>query len=314
MNNRLSICMTTYNRSEILDDVLYHIIGIIEKYDIAIYISDNNSTDQTSVILEKHKNNYKYLFYNINSINQGFDRNFEIVMNMSNSDYIWTMGDYSFIEYNSIEQLLNLLNNEEFDAIFLNNYTRVLNQPSKIYNDSKNIMKEIAWHVTILDSMVWNKKILGNSNFSRFYNTMFAYYGVMFEYLAKDNIKVYWDSNSYIKDAHPKKNSLYIKDTFEVWLKNWSNLILSLPVYYTYDIKLFLIREHGIKSGLLSIKRLLVLRKEKILNLKVLYKISTYLKMSLGEYIFRVFIISTIPSCILPVKLAKKFISNIKKD
>ena len=47
MNKDLSICIPTYNRAKFLDENLSKTIPICRKFKIPIYISDNDSKDNT---------------------------------------------------------------------------------------------------------------------------------------------------------------------------------------------------------------------------------------------------------------------------
>ncbi|MGI1939172.1 glycosyltransferase family 2 protein [Shewanella oncorhynchi] len=261
MNENISICITTYQRGEILDDVLDNIVRVASNHDVAIYVSDNASSDCTEEVLKKYKKIYPYFFYNINSENIGFDRSFEVVMNMAKSKYIWTMADYSFIKEDSIERLLGIIkSNNDLDLIALNNSDRVVNIKSQLYTDRNLILSEIGWHITLLDSLVWNKKIVENGSFNRFYGTLFGYLGVALEYVGNVESRVYWDSCSYINGTHPEKSSLWFKNAIEVWAKNFTELVLSLPQFYSLESKLTLIRAHGERSKLFSLRSLISLR------------------------------------------------------
>ena len=58
MNKNLSICIPTYNRAKFLDENLEKIIPLCKRYEVPIYVSDNNSPDETYDVVQNHKKNY----------------------------------------------------------------------------------------------------------------------------------------------------------------------------------------------------------------------------------------------------------------
>ncbi|WP_422555544.1 glycosyltransferase, partial [Sulfuricurvum sp.] len=50
MNKQLAICIPTYNRAKVLEELLFDLIPQVAPLDIPIYISDNNSLDQTQIV------------------------------------------------------------------------------------------------------------------------------------------------------------------------------------------------------------------------------------------------------------------------
>ena len=66
MNNLISICIPTYNRESLLKESLVKLISQIREFSIAIYISDNSSSDNTEEVVKELSNNYKYIFYHKN--------------------------------------------------------------------------------------------------------------------------------------------------------------------------------------------------------------------------------------------------------
>ena len=59
MNKELAICIPTYNRALVLKDLLNDLILKVEDYQVAIYISDNNSQDNTYDIVREAQKKYK---------------------------------------------------------------------------------------------------------------------------------------------------------------------------------------------------------------------------------------------------------------
>ena len=109
MNQLLTICIPTYNRSKKLEKNLRHLIKIIGDQKICICISDNASIDDTENVINEIKKSYPYIRYNRNRNNLGFSGNFSAVLKMSNTKYAWLLGDDDYITFNGINCVLEVV-------------------------------------------------------------------------------------------------------------------------------------------------------------------------------------------------------------
>jgi len=128
----LTIAIPTYNRSDKLNKHLVNINTILFNYErsnfIELLISDNCSTDETYEICKKHDaidKNYTFTYLK-NESNVGSERNFIEAILKSSGKYVWLMGDDDTICDNSIEYIVNILeNNYEVGFFFINYYKDV---------------------------------------------------------------------------------------------------------------------------------------------------------------------------------------------
>jgi len=119
---KLSICIPTYNRSKHLKNCLASIGEADSKYldQIDICISDNGSTDDTEAIVKDAKRFLK-INYQRNDSNLGIPRNFLKVVSMAVGEFAWLIGDDDLLFPYSIEQILNLINNNpKIDYFYIN--------------------------------------------------------------------------------------------------------------------------------------------------------------------------------------------------
>ena len=107
----LSICIPTYNRSEYLDICLASIVSQKEfnSEDLELVISDNASIDNTEEIVKKYQRKHKNIFYSKNKENIR-DKNFPLVINSAHGIFRKLCNDTLIFEDNSIQYLLNLIN------------------------------------------------------------------------------------------------------------------------------------------------------------------------------------------------------------
>lgn len=89
----LSICIPTYNRGNVLKQVLEKYVSAPDFDDaVELVISDNASTDNTQQIVEefaKHRENIKYHRNEVNIV----DRNFPLVLDIASGEYLKLMND-----------------------------------------------------------------------------------------------------------------------------------------------------------------------------------------------------------------------------
>jgi len=122
MKKKLSICIPTFNRAEILEGLLHKLIyemKYLEK-EVEICISDNASTDETHNVIKSIIRNHKSisLKYKKNDNNLGFDKNCELALRMGEGQYKWIFSDY--ILDGTLRKILIKLDLDKPDLVFVN--------------------------------------------------------------------------------------------------------------------------------------------------------------------------------------------------
>ena len=89
---KLSICIPTYKRSQLLAELLDSIIaqGIP---DIEVIVSDDASPDDTADVAQGYYARIPHFTFIRQPENIGLDRNFLAVVEAATGDYVWLMGD-----------------------------------------------------------------------------------------------------------------------------------------------------------------------------------------------------------------------------
>lgn len=92
---KLAIAIPTYNRSEILNDILWIVGPQIQKFhpEVACFIIDNNSTDNTAEIVQEHAARWGFVHYVKNNSNVGLVRNIANAIHIPDSEWVWLLGD-----------------------------------------------------------------------------------------------------------------------------------------------------------------------------------------------------------------------------
>lgn len=131
MNNQplLTIAIPTYNRASYLDLCLKRIteeIASLSKENrslVNVYVSDNASSDSTVEITLKYQSLNLYGFKVVrNTENIGADNNIAQCYDSAISSYVWVLGDDDIILPGCLAMVLDVLQNQKIDILYLNNY------------------------------------------------------------------------------------------------------------------------------------------------------------------------------------------------
>lgn len=303
-NPHLSIVIPTYNRAPFLAQCLKFLIPAAKSHNIGIYVSDNNSEDNTKEIVDKIINDYSFIEYHCNEENLGPDKNFEIALKIPQTNYIWLLGDTYQIKFDSLDFILkNILNKQsEIDAIVINVNHRVKDVKSRDYTEKNGLLGDLGWHMTCLSSLIYSKHLIDGANFKRYRETYFIQTGIIFEYIEDKEFLIEWVNEQSVDPIILDKirKVSWREKTFEIWVERWSNFVFSLPPSYEIKTKLYSIKNHGSKSELFSARNLLSLRASGILDIATFRKF-TYLFPWVVSSVFVVFIISLLPKNFLKI-------------
>lgn len=291
----ISICIPTYNRASSLKIIMPELISTIKEYNFEILIVDNASSDDTKEVVDDFKKIYNTITYHRQDENVGADKNFEAALRLSKSKYAWLLGDTNLICKDELYTVLNILQTGGHAAVLVNSDNRVKNVPSQVFTDPTLLLKYIGWHITLLCSIIFSKSLIENASFKRYYNSNFIQTGIVFEYLVTNPATSYWHSGNAIMGL--RKRSGWVNDALLVFAQRWTLFVLSLPPSIPLNIKLSCIKDHGIKSGVFSLKSLIRFRMDGHITKVVYKKYKSYLfyNTKLSTYIIFYFLM-LIPS------------------
>lgn len=270
-NTALAFTIPTYNRADFLDYSLKIHIPLARAHRIAIFISDNGSTDATAEVVKKHQQNYPFLYYFRNETNLGADANFERALHYPAAEYVWLLGDTYHIPKEGLDTLMEILENAPpYDAIVVDLLHRAADIPRQEYYDSNRLLSDLGWHMTCLSTLIYRSSMIPHARFERYHNTNFIQTGIIFEYISHHNFRILWEKNISINELNPpllQKTGWYHQPVlFDIACIRWSNFVFSLPASYDLEVKLKTIMDHGEKSYLFSLKNLFVLRSRGVFN------------------------------------------------
>ena len=123
MSIKLSICIPTYNRADLLISALQSIEGNLHaQSSIEVVVSDNGSKDNTQEIVADYSDRILNLRYHRNSENIGPVKNVRNVIQMAAGEFVWLFSDDDIMAEGALDYLLNFISNhQDTDYIY---YTR----------------------------------------------------------------------------------------------------------------------------------------------------------------------------------------------
>ncbi len=269
----LSIVVPTYNRSDYIDFFLEIHIPLLEQYSIAIYVSDNASTDDTVNVLKKWQQRYEHLHWQTlgKNIHEGV-QNYEKALTMSTAKYTWLIGDSYEIPAISFSIVLEFLKKAKTPCQFIvvDHGGQPSDLPEKLYKDPNEALEDLSWIMGCVGSTIYHNSVITEQFFQkeRIQNRPCAFCHVSFilKYMTNQNVCLYWKPSAKIVTLKTRQRRYGWGDTFfELVFEDWPLTIKSLPFQFTDKSKQIAIGLIA-KSPLLSWRRLLTLRAQNVLT------------------------------------------------
>ncbi|MEY3758934.1 MAG: hypothetical protein RIR39_425 [Pseudomonadota bacterium] len=276
VNNLISITIPTYNRAPFLDACLEYHIPLARKHNVKIFISDNASDDHTQEVVKRRCAEYALISYTRNESNIGPDANFEQALKLADTKYVWLLGDTYKLPEKGLDYVANLLATcaGNYDLIVFNWKNRVKDIASQDYSNPNKILSDIGWHMTCISALVYKVDRLRACNFKGYLDTNFIQTGIIFDYISSHDHLVHWNRDISVETIFidgVKKNT-WPEYRFEIWFERWPKFIFSLPPVFALSSKIKAIKDHGVKSKAFSIKNILMMRFNNLLDLNVYKK------------------------------------------
>ena len=287
----LSICIPTYNRGAMLEKSIRNMVKVCEESNILIYVSDNASLDDTEDRMLRLREEFDFIQYHRHQKNIGSDDNFEFVLKMPNTKYRWLMSDTCYVD-NVGSLVIDLVTNE-WDGYVLNDpSTRAKYLPSNrvVYDDARIMISEIGWHLTWISCMIYNESLINSFDFRRYKNSCFNQTALMFEPTANRTSKICFNPYLVVKNLPVEKESGWHYHVFDVLYRQWYLLIMSLPLYYEYEVKKKCIEDAASKPTLLTMRFHAMRRIEGKWSWKDVYRNRFFIKQANGHYFCLLFI------------------------
>lgn len=154
-NPLLSICIPTYNRSEILDKTLNSLFSNpdFDKNKVEVIVSDNSSTDSTRYVVSK----YPLVRYFCNEYNLA-DTNFAKSLSYATGEYIKLFNDTLSFNEGMLRQMLLTIEKNKNNNLNLFFYQNMFKNSNciKVVNSISGFLNEVSFHTTwIINFGIW---------------------------------------------------------------------------------------------------------------------------------------------------------------
>jgi len=153
-NPLISICIPSYNRAVQLEKCLNSIYSQIGNDSLfEVFVSNNNSSDNSEDVINKFLNLYNNLTYNKNETNIGGDKNIALTIEKSKGRYFILHGDDDYFKENTIYPLVDIINkNTKSSLLFIN----VLSNKNDVvlYNGINEFLQATSIAASFISSII----------------------------------------------------------------------------------------------------------------------------------------------------------------
>lgn len=299
MKKILSICIPTYNGGKYLKYNVNKLIGLSLKYNFDICVSDNASTDDTQEYMLNLITKYNFIKYHRNNENMGAAYNFDCVLKMADTKYIWLLGDDDEIFEDTIEKIIIVLLKYNPDICLLNslNDSKI---ESKLYTDKNEVMSYLGLLLTCISNYILLKTLVEKIELKKIKNNAFPH-TIEILRLLNTNCKLYCLNNIQMRALNSEIR--YKNKVIRYFFKDYHDVIDNIVGYSDKAKKLF------IKKGyeLFNIRFIIDLRIKEAINFKCLYDFRSYMHLIPFKLKIIFIIFSFIPKDFL------RFIVNLYK-
>lgn len=292
MNPSLAVCIPTYCNHEYIELLIDHEIDHYCELGFSLYIFDSSPDDDTFIVVDNYKKEYKNLFYykfspDIHS-NEKVYNVFQMAGEEIECDYLWVRSDALLCDKVLLYAIKDYLK-KEYDYIYTiiqgKEYKRIFE-----INDRQSFFEDYAWRVCLYGAAILNvKTVLSGIDWDYMTNRYlddekinFSHVCLYFEQMSRKSFNaLVIDVPEYLYyENGRKKQSSWRNDSLELWLKRWPAAINSLPDIYKNKIRA--IRAFGSDGDFFKPYNLKILRDEGVLDLDACKKYKRYIESYSG--------------------------------
>lgn len=268
----LSICIPTYNRASFLKQCVESFLPEAKKYEIAIFISDNASSDNTKDIVDQLQKSYPNIYYSRNP--KTIPDNFSKVISLSDTQYTWLFADDDAVQGQVIGKVLKALK-DEADLVVVNGSTNSLDFTKVIEDRRLNVfedtiyepgehekfMVENAFYLTFMGSLIVNRNKYLTFKDTYSVAKYFPHVSVVLNYIV--GVRVYVVAEPHVRIR--LQNSGWSAKKFEVLMVDWPNTIWNLRNEYSDAAKSKVVQKRRIES----VKYIMASRANRMYDLEI---------------------------------------------
>ena len=165
--------------------------------------------------------------------------------------------------------------------------------------------------MTCISTLVYRADMLLECNFKGYLDTNFIQTGIIFDYISSHDHRIHWNRDISVETIfiNTVKKNTWPEYRFGIWFERWPKFVFSLPPVFLLASKIKAIKDHGVKSKAFSLKNLLMMRVNNLLNLSVYKKYRYMMPLTISHKRSLIFLsISILPISI--IKLLNRCLGN----
>jgi len=298
----LAVCIPTRNRRRTLEACLESVLPQAESLGVGVCVSDNCSSDDTWNALEALKRQYPWMQIMRHMRDIGYRDNLTGVVLSCRAQYVWPMSDKLVLLPGALEFVVAELVRLHPDAVVVNFPGRVVSTVEKVYSAPQFCLTELGWHVTLCGATVLPRQAWIDVLYVQPLSRDFPQVVALFSYLASLSTPQVLFSGRVLVQAEKNGGAGDVGGTHywngravRTWGRNWYDAIMSLPVPYSTEAKLQVIRSHSEHTGILGLVGLIRLRAQGELTLQRLNAEQVPLRAAISVPWWLAVIISVVP-------------------
>ena len=274
---KLAMCIPTYNRPEVIQELVEKIAPRYWQYGFDLYIYDSSENTQTEQIVQTWIDRCEKLHYvKIDSKIHSNLKVYNIFKEFGEAleyDYLWVCTDAISWSDHVLDSIGKCMQ-QGYDIV-IPNYRDMENLGDREYTDENALFLDCAWHMTLYGSTILKvstmlQKVNWDELIEKYMVPECINHSHVAFYFEKIKKLDHWRaihlsfSDKDMILSRLRRVSGWRKETFYVWCYCWPTMINKLPD--TYKNKKEVIKKHGINSQILSYWNLKDLRKENVLD------------------------------------------------
>lgn len=232
---RLSLCIATMNRGDVIGETLESIVSQAGD-DVEIIVLDGASNDNTTQVVESFQQRLPALRYIRQTKNGGVDKDYDLAVQAATGEFCWLMSDDDLLEQGAVGAVLSALQ-PDCDLIIVNAQVRTRDmatvlEPRRLVFDSDREYRSDQWdtffedtaeYLSFIGCIVIRRSIWLERERDRYFGTLFIHMGVIFQSPLRGKVSVIAHPFIQIRYA----NALWKPKEFEIWMFKWPNLLWS---------------------------------------------------------------------------------------
>ncbi|MEE3495375.1 MAG: hypothetical protein VZR06_09445 [Butyrivibrio sp.] len=244
--SKLAICVPTYNRPDVVEEILLYSAEYLKKHDVDMYYYDSGDTGDVEALVDKHNlKGYDNVHYIRVPSDYLYGDKIDLIYSgeglKKEYDYIWPIKERIIPNERMLELVLERCDGEA-DAIISLTLGDIYEGDTFDFHSPVDVYRYFGKQTTSLETVIYNTKtmlgdyVFGESKNSAKHKNDFWHYWFLYDKLSKlDNpvIAVVSKDGAYNMQSSVPAGNNWRKRIFEVWIEEFIKINFELPDIYS---------------------------------------------------------------------------------